>query len=140
MAKPTLSAAAQGQLDEIAVMVLGLETLETRGQDGLDVHALAVWQIKTALEAAYLAGMVDHYKRATTTQIEQRLTDYLAGYVRNSPESLAQVLHYPDWQRMAGLELDRRATRLLELFSEEELRAIAQGDVSLPDLARSLEG
>lgn len=65
MAKPTLSAAAQGQLDEIAVMVLGLETLETRGQDCLDFHELAVWQIQAALEAAYLAGMVDHYRRAT---------------------------------------------------------------------------
>lgn len=65
MAKPTLSAAAQGQIDEIAVMVLGLETLETRGQDCLDFHELVVWQIKTALEAAYLAGMVDPYRRAT---------------------------------------------------------------------------
>lgn len=75
-----------------------------------------------------------------TQQIEQRLAHYLAGYVRNRPENLEQVLHYPDWQRMARLELDRRATRLLELFSEDELRAIAQGDVSLPDLVRNLQG
>lgn len=75
-----------------------------------------------------------------TKQIEQRLADYLTGYIHNSPENLKRVLHYPDWQRMARLELDRRAARLLELFSEEELRAIAEGDVSLPDLARNLQG
>lgn len=72
-------------------------------------------------------------------EIEERLAHYLAGYVRNKPENLAQVLNYPDWPRMAKLELDRRATRLLELLSEQELRAIAQGDVSLPDVVRNLK-
>lgn len=65
MAKPTLSEAAHAQLDEIAVIVLGLETLEARGQEHLDDHVLSVQQIKAALEAAYLAGMVDHHRRAT---------------------------------------------------------------------------
>lgn len=71
-------------------------------------------------------------------QIEQNLTNYLAGFVKNSPDNMELVLQYPDWQRMARLELDRRATRLLELFSDAELRAIAEGGVSLPDLARKL--
>ena len=71
-------------------------------------------------------------------QIEQNLTNYLAGFVKNSPDNMELVLQYPDWQRMARLALDRRATRLLELFSDAELRAIAEGDVSLPDLVRKL--
>ena len=71
-------------------------------------------------------------------QIEQNLTNYLAGFVKNSPDNIELVLQYQDWQRMARLELDRRATRLLELFSDADLRAIAEGDVSLPDLVRKL--
>ena len=64
MATPTLSPAAQEQLLGIATTTLGLETLETRYSDSLDFHDLAVGAIKAALEAAYLAGMVDHHRRA----------------------------------------------------------------------------
>ena len=39
---------------------------------------------------------------------------------------------------MARQELDRRASKLLAVLPEEELQAIAEGRVSLPDLARSL--
>ncbi|MBG7114745.1 hypothetical protein GHU20_13675 [Pseudomonas aeruginosa] len=75
---------------------------------------------------------------AAQEQIEQRLADYLSGYVRNSPANLAHVIDYQDWQRMARLELDRRASKLLAVLPEEELQAIAEGRVSLSDLARSL--
>ena len=63
MAKPTLSNVALEQIEHIAATVLSLETLEARNRDRLDFHELAVWQIKEALEAAYLAGMVDHHRR-----------------------------------------------------------------------------
>jgi len=63
MARPTLSNAAQRQIKHIAVTVLSLETLESRNRDHLDFHELAVWEIREALEAAYLAGMVDHHRR-----------------------------------------------------------------------------
>ena len=43
-------------LSEIATQILDLETLDTRKSDRLDFHELAVWQIKKALEAAYVAG------------------------------------------------------------------------------------
>lgn len=43
-------------LQEIARDVLGLETLETRNSDRLDFTELSVWQIRAALEAAYVAG------------------------------------------------------------------------------------
>ncbi len=64
MAKPTLSPAAQEQLRAIAESVLDMETLETRLSDSLDFHDLSVWSVKAALEAAYLAGMVDHHRSA----------------------------------------------------------------------------
>ncbi len=41
---------------EIARDELGIDTLETRNNDGLDFHELSVASIKTALEAAYEAG------------------------------------------------------------------------------------
>lgn len=44
------------QIAEIAVRILGMETIETRNSDSLDFHERAVWSIKAALEAAYEAG------------------------------------------------------------------------------------
>lgn len=40
----------------IAERELSLETLETRNSDSLDFHELSVWEIKAALEAAFLLG------------------------------------------------------------------------------------
>ncbi|MFY2610858.1 DUF6900 domain-containing protein [Achromobacter xylosoxidans] len=138
MATPTLSTAAQAQILAIAESVLGLETLETRRSDSLDFHDLAVWTVKSALQAAYLAGMVDHHHGAVSNPIERSLTDYLSGYTRNNPAARAHVIAYADWPRMARVELDRRASGLLSVLPDEELRAIADGQVSLPALARKL--
>lgn len=44
-------------LSEIAQRVLGLETLETRNNDGQDFTDQAVWNIRAALVAAYDAGV-----------------------------------------------------------------------------------
>lgn len=63
MAKVILSPAAKREIAEIARVQLSIETLEVRRSDALDFHSLAVWQISAALEAAYLAGMVDHHRR-----------------------------------------------------------------------------
>lgn len=62
MAKPELSPEAQREIAEIARVHLQIDTLETRSSDGLDFHDCAVWNIRTALEAAYLAGMVDYHR------------------------------------------------------------------------------
>lgn len=40
----------------IAQKHLGIETLETRKSDSLDFHDTAVWCIKDALQAAFMAG------------------------------------------------------------------------------------
>ncbi len=47
----------QGEtLEQIAVTHLEIETLETRNSDDLDFHSVAVWNIKAALRAAFVAG------------------------------------------------------------------------------------
>lgn len=60
--KPTLSTAAQAELAHIAQTVLHIGTLETRGGEDQDFHEVSTWSLKEALEAAYLAGMVEHCK------------------------------------------------------------------------------
>lgn len=44
-------------LDDIAKTHLDIKTLKSRGQDCLDFHEVSVWQVSTALEEAYAAGM-----------------------------------------------------------------------------------
>lgn len=51
-----MNAKASTTLTDIANQVLGVQTLEARNSDSLDFHDLAIWNIKKALEAAYLAG------------------------------------------------------------------------------------
>lgn len=60
--KPTLSAQAKAEIENIASTILNISTLEVRNSDRLDFYDLAVWSVKEALEAAYLAGNIDHMK------------------------------------------------------------------------------
>lgn len=62
MAKPAFPEAGHQELLRIARVHLLLETLETR-KCSLDFKEQAVWCIRSALEAAYLAGMVDHHRK-----------------------------------------------------------------------------
>ena len=43
-------------LESIALVHLGISTLERRGRDGLDFHDVGVVSLKAALEAAFRAG------------------------------------------------------------------------------------
>jgi Family of unknown function (DUF6900) len=45
-------------IETIARRDLGIGTLETRHADSLDFHSLAVWQIRRALENAFIVGMI----------------------------------------------------------------------------------
>jgi len=51
-------------IKNIAIKVLGLETLVTRNSDECDFYDLPVWQVKKALEDAYEAGRA-HGVRST---------------------------------------------------------------------------
>ncbi|PLZ02601.1 hypothetical protein CY652_09955 [Burkholderia sp. WAC0059] len=59
MKTPDVPDHARQQIAEIAARIFGLETLETRNSDRLDFYDLAVWSIREALEAAWLAGVAD---------------------------------------------------------------------------------
>lgn len=45
------------QLQQIALDHLFIDTLETRNSDRLDFHEVSVWAVKSALMAAYQAGL-----------------------------------------------------------------------------------
>jgi len=80
---------------------------------------------------------IEESSLGTVTQLKQNLTDYLSGaFIRNRPDNLALLRDYPDWQRMAQLLLDQRATQVLNGLPDAELRAIAQGNVNINDMAR----
>ena len=59
-ANKTATKAAQ-QLDQLLARIaldhLFIETLETRNHDRLDFHDVGVWCVKSALVAAYQAGL-----------------------------------------------------------------------------------
>jgi hypothetical protein len=53
-------------LTQIAREHLSIETLETRRSDSLDFHDVAVWCVRSALEAAFNAG-VEHATKSEPT-------------------------------------------------------------------------
>jgi len=50
-------------LEQIARDHLSIPTLRARHSDSLDFHVLAVWSIRKALHAAYLAGIRSEQSR-----------------------------------------------------------------------------
>lgn len=54
---------SEALLAEIAMKHFFIDTLETRNSDSLDFHDVAVWAIRSALEAAYAAGAAEATKR-----------------------------------------------------------------------------
>jgi len=158
MAMPQLSQPAQDEIAHIAETVLGVPTLVRRHRDRWDFHELHVWSIKAALEAAYLAGMVDHQRRGQSIPAAgapaapgftargtdrdatnaQQLMDYLRGYVRRHPANLQQLRQYRRWPEMARAALDRRASGLLDVLPDGVLQAIAEGELDVNALAQHL--
>ena len=55
-------------LQQIALDHLFIETLETQHRDRLDFHDVSVWAIKSALEAAYGAGIAATQNTSTTSK------------------------------------------------------------------------
>ena len=53
-------------MTQIAQQHLRLETLETRHSDSLDFHDIAVWQIESALRAAFEVGRQDALNNSNT--------------------------------------------------------------------------
>ena len=77
-ASKTATKAAQ-QLDQLLARIaqehLFIETLETRNHDRLDFHDVGVWCVKSALMAAYQAGLAAGQSaaaKATDRPIQQQ--------------------------------------------------------------------
>ena len=54
--------------EQIANEHLYIETLETQHRDRLDFHDVSVWAVKSALEAAYAAGIAATQNTSTTSK------------------------------------------------------------------------
>jgi hypothetical protein len=50
-------------LDIARTHITPIETLETRRSDSLDFHEVAIWELKSAPEAAYRAGQASVAKK-----------------------------------------------------------------------------
>jgi hypothetical protein len=55
-------------LAQIAYDVLNINTLETKNSDSKDFHELSVWDVKEALEKAFVLGI----ERGWQTKTQQR--------------------------------------------------------------------
>ncbi len=55
-------------IEQIALDHLFIETLETQHRDRLDFHDVSVWAVKSALEAAYAAGLAAAKNTSTTSK------------------------------------------------------------------------
>jgi hypothetical protein len=62
MAIPQLSEAAERAIENIALELLGIESLERSRIRSKDYPEIPIWDLWRALQAAYLAGMVDHHR------------------------------------------------------------------------------
>lgn len=62
MAMPQLSEAAELAIENIALEILDIECLELQRIRSKDYREILVWDLWRALQAAYLAGMVDHHR------------------------------------------------------------------------------
>ena len=60
--RPNVQTPPDALLQQIARDYLGIKTLDMRNSDALDFHSIAVWNLKTALEAAWKAGVNTGYK------------------------------------------------------------------------------
>ena len=58
-------------LAQIAKEHLFIETLETQHSDRSDFHDVAVWSIKSAMEAAYVAGIEAGKNTSTASKGKQ---------------------------------------------------------------------
>lgn len=70
-----------------------------------------------------------------SAEIENRICDYLRGYGRHDLSALEGLAQFKTWAEAAQCELLARASRFIKILDENELRAVAAGEVNLVDLA-----
>jgi len=70
------------------------------------------------------------------TELHAAVMDTLRGYGRRNQTALERLADFPDWQRIAQAELERRATSIVQALDEQILRAIAAGELDFSQLCR----
>jgi hypothetical protein len=69
-------------------------------------------------------------------QSAKDILELLGGYAKANPADMAKLGECSDWQALAKWEVTRRAARLLDLFDDQTLAAIASGEIDLQDLCQ----
>ena len=110
--------ATENTLAKIAKEQMQIETLETRKFDALDFHTVAVWEAKSALQAAYDAGRAD----ATPAPGGASLVDALRENL--SPEAVAAIA---SWLQPACTN-DQNVDREVRWFAEQLAQALGGWD------------
>lgn len=64
---------------------------------------------------------------------------YLTGYGKKNRAALKHFLTYKNWQIDVNREMERRRSRLLDIFSVQELAAVANGELDMALLAAEFE-
>ena len=132
-------------LEEIARTHTCFTTLEVRYSDGQDFGSIAVWNLHSALIAAFEAGQkypapfpFAGQTREPANPSEEAVVALLQGFGEANPGDLAPVAFCDEWAAMAAKELRRRTGRLLESMETTTLQKIAQGEVNPALIARRL--
>ncbi len=73
-----------------------------------------------------------------SAEIENRICDYLRGYGRQNISALESLAQFGMWGVVAQCELLARASSFIKILDENELRAVADGEVNLVDLANRI--
>ncbi len=94
-------------LAKIAREQMQIETLETRQHDALDFHTVAVWEAKSALQAAYDAGRAD-----ASASLVDALRESL------SPEAVAAIASWLQPARTNDENVDREIRWLAEQLAQ----------------------
>jgi len=68
--------------------------------------------------------------------LHNSVLDVLRGFGRRNEAALEDLAEFPEWQRIAQTELERRATSIVQALDDEALRAIAVGDIDFSQLCR----
>lgn len=69
-------------------------------------------------------------------QTVRDIAEVLGGYAKANPADMAKLGECSDWPALAKWEQTRRAARLLELFDDQTVAAIASGEIDLQTLCQ----
>jgi hypothetical protein len=72
------------------------------------------------------------YSMQTTSDV----SELLGGYAKSNLDDLSKLTEGSDWQALAKWETTRRAAKLLELFDDQTVAAIASGEIDMNDLCK----